>query len=375
MSGRVLVAMSGGVDSSAAVILLRKQGYECRGATMKLVDDNLLASSNLFADGCRVEKCAIKNGKSCCSLSDIEDARSVAYGLDIPFNVFNFTDDFRTNIIERFVRVYVEGGTPNPCIDCNRFMKFDKFFQRGIDLGFDFIATGHYARVEQDLSTGRYLLKKGLDVLKDQSYVLYMMTQEHLSRVLFPLGNLNKPAVREIAKEYNLITADKNESQDICFVPDGDYADFIERYLGKQSSEGDFIDKKGNKLGRHKGIIRYTVGQRKGLGIARATPYYVCSKNAENNTITLGDECDLYSEYVEATDINLISCERIKKPFQANAKVRYRQNESSGVVEQIADNIIKFKFNKKQKAIAIGQALVIYDGETVIGGGTISATY
>jgi tRNA-specific 2-thiouridylase len=370
MLGRVLVAMSGGVDSSAAVILLRKQGYDCRGATMKLVDDNLLTDFD-----CRVESCEFNRGKSCCSLSDIEDARSVAYSLDIPFNVFNFTDDFRTNIIERFVRVYVSGGTPNPCIDCNRFMKFNKFFQRGIDLGFDFISTGHYARVEQDLSTGRYLLKKGLDMSKDQSYVLYMMTQEHLSRAIFPLGGLNKSAVREIAKEYNLVTAEKSESQDICFVPDGDYASFIERYLGVKSSDGDFVDKNGKKLGRHRGIIRYTIGQRKGLGIARTTPYYVCSKDVETNTVVLGDEDDLYSEYAEATDINLISCEKIEKPFRASAKVRYRQSESIGVVEQISDNALRFRFDKKQKAIAIGQALVIYDGETVIGGGTISATY
>ncbi|MDR2346369.1 MAG: tRNA 2-thiouridine(34) synthase MnmA [Planctomycetaceae bacterium] len=368
MSGNVLVAMSGGVDSSVAAIILRNQGYNCRGATMKLVDENLITNNH-------IGKCNLKYRKSCCSLADIEDARSVAYSLEMPFNVFNFTDDFRTNIIERFVRIYCEGSTPNPCIDCNRFMKFDKFFQRGIDLGFDFIATGHYARIEYDPATGRYLLKKGLDVSKDQSYVLYMMTQFQLSRTFFPIGELNKSEVRDIAQKYNLVTADKNDSQDICFVPDGDYASFIERYIGKESECGDFIDKNGKKLGRHRGIIRYTIGQRKGLGIAGAAPYYVCAKNAKDNSVILGDDCDLYSEYVEAADINLISCERIETPSKIKAKIRYRQNEISGTVEQIEDNKLRVKFDSKQKSAAIGQALVIYDGETIVGGGTICKCY
>ncbi|MDR1480851.1 MAG: tRNA 2-thiouridine(34) synthase MnmA [Planctomycetaceae bacterium] len=363
MTGSVLIAMSGGVDSSAVAAILQSQGYICRGATMKLVDDELVCSVGV---GC---------GRTCCSFSDIEDARRVAFGLGIPFNIFNFADDFRQKIIEHFVKSYCEGGTPNPCIECNRFMKFDKFFRRGIELGFDFIATGHYARVERDLTTGRYLLKKGLDESKDQSYVLYMMTQEQLAHVIFPLGNLNKSTVRSVAQKHNLINADKNESQDICFVPDGDYVSFIERYLGKRSEVGDFVDKNGKRLGQHQGIIRYTIGQRKGIGIARKTPYYVCSKNIADNTIVLGDEEDLYTEYVEAADVNLISCERINKPLRVTAKVRYRQTEQNGIAEQINDNKIRIKFDTKQKAAAIGQALVLYDHETIIGGGTITATY
>ncbi|MDR0391978.1 MAG: tRNA 2-thiouridine(34) synthase MnmA [Planctomycetaceae bacterium] len=366
MCGQVLVAMSGGVDSSVAAILLLERGYDCRGATMKLVDDELVGG---------VDSCGVKRGRVCCSLADIEDARRVAYGLGMPFNVFNFTDDFRANVIERFVDSYCGGFTPNPCIDCNRFMKFDKFFQRSIDLGFDFIATGHYARVERDIETGRYLLKRGLDKSKDQSYVLYMMTQQQLAHVLFPLGALNKSEVREIAGKHNLVTADKGESQDICFVPNGDYASFIERYVGACSECGDFVDKNGKKLGRHRGIIRYTIGQRKGLGIARSEPYYVCSKNVLDNTVVLGDESDLYTEYVEASDINLISCEYIESPIRVEAKVRYRQKEESGIAEQISDNKLRVKFDTKQKGIALGQALVLYDKETIIGGGTISKTY
>ncbi|MDR1141510.1 MAG: tRNA 2-thiouridine(34) synthase MnmA [Planctomycetaceae bacterium] len=357
MSDKVLIAMSGGVDSSVAAYLMKLQGFDCRGATMKLFDQETA--------------CGITQSKTCCSLDDVEDARSVAHQLDIPFHVFNFVHDFKEQIIERFIDAYQNGFTPNPCIDCNRFMKFEKFFLRSKELDFDYIATGHYARIEFDSVCGRYLLKKAVDEAKDQSYVLYAMTQQHLSGTKFPLGSLRKQDVRHIATSHGFVNAKKQESQDICFVPDGDYAAFIERYTGHVCLPGNFTDKNGTILGRHKGIIRYTVGQRKGLGIARAEPYYVCAQNVAANTVILGDERDLYTKIVHAGNINLIAFEKISSPIRVTAKVRYRQKEDWATAEQTEDNHLRIEFDQPQKAIAKGQAVVLYDNDIVLGGGTI----
>ncbi|MDR0336994.1 MAG: tRNA 2-thiouridine(34) synthase MnmA [Planctomycetaceae bacterium] len=357
MRDNVLIAMSGGVDSSVAAYLMKLQGFECCGATMKLFDQETA--------------CGIARLKTCCSLDDVEDARRVAYQLGIPFHVFNFVPDFQKQIIERFINAYQNGVTPNPCIDCNRYMKFEKFFLRSKELDFDFIATGHYAQIEFDPVCERYLLKKAVDETKDQSYVLYAMTQQHLAGTKFPLGSLRKQDVRNIATSQGFINAEKHESQDICFVPDGDYAAFIERYTGHVCPPGNFMDKNGNILGQHKGIIRYTIGQRKGLGIARAEPYYVCAQDAVANTVILGDECDLYTKTVYATNINLIAFEKISSPIRATSKVRYRQKEDWATVEQIDDYHLRIEFDQPQKAIAKGQAVVFYDHDLVLGGGTI----
>ena len=245
--------MSGGVDSSVAAYLMKEQGFDCTGITMKLFDN---------------EDIGISSEKTCCSLEDVEDARSVASSLGIPFHVFNFSDDFNEQVIDRFIEAYEKGETPNPCIDCNRYMKFEKLMTRAKQLGVDYVVTGHYARIEYDEQHGRYLLKKGVDEAKDQSYALYTMTQDQLSHTLFPLGGLKKDEIREIAMSKGFINAKKRDSQDICFVRDGDYAGFIKQHTGKVYEAGNFIDSDGNVLGRHNGLIRYTIGQRKGIGLS-----------------------------------------------------------------------------------------------------------
>ncbi|MCL2097124.1 MAG: tRNA 2-thiouridine(34) synthase MnmA, partial [Oscillospiraceae bacterium] len=278
---RALIAMSGGVDSSVAAYLTKQRGFDCVGVMMKLF--NFDFESDFDAD----------SEKTCCSFADSEDARSVAHSLDIDFHVCNFSSDFKSRVIDKFIESYQNGETPNPCIDCNKFMKFEKLTLRARQLEADYIVTGHYARIDYDKKTDKYILKKALDETKDQSYVLYSLTQEQLKRTLFPLGNLNKSQVREIAGSQGFINAKKRESQDICFVPGGDYAGFIEKYTGEIYESGDFIDARGNIIGRHNGLIRYTVGQRKGLGGTFGKPMYVLDKNKLNNTVTLCEESGL----------------------------------------------------------------------------------
>ena len=359
MNQKAIIAMSGGVDSSVAALLTVKEGFECIGATMKL-----------FYDEDMVECCDVREN-SCCSLEDVEDARSVCTSLGMRHYVFNFSDLFHTTVIDRFSGDYENGRTPNPCIDCNRHLKFDKLFLRAKELGFDYVVTGHYARIEYDKTLGRYLLKKALDDTKDQSYVLYAMTKEQLAHTRFPLGALRKTEVRDIAEQNGFVNARKHDSQDICFVQHGTYADFIKKQTGKDYPAGNFVDTDGNVLGRHKGIIYYTVGQHKGLGISSEQPWYVKAVRPEDNTVVLGRNEELFTSVLEAADINLIPIDRIDAPLRVSAKVRYRQKEQPATVTQIGDDRLRIEFDEPQRAITKGQAVVLYDGDTVVGGGTI----
>ena len=356
---KALIAMSGGVDSSVAAWLMKDAGYDCTGITMRLTRNETIGQSGFH---------------TCCSEKDIEDAAEVAFTMDIPYEVLDFTVDFREKIIDKFVRVYEAGGTPNPCIDCNKYMKFDHLLNWAREHGIDYVVTGHYARVEQDEVTGRWLLKKGLDEGKDQSYVLYNLTQEQLAHVRLPLGGLHKTEVREIAEKQKFVNARKHDSQDICFVPDGDYLGFMERYTGKQYEPGDLIDREGAVLGRHRGAAGYTLGQRRGLGVAGGERLYVCDKCMADNTVTLGPESALYSVGCAAEDWNWI-IPTPDAPFGAKAKLRYRQTEQPVTVRPDGERRVRLDFAAPQRAVTPGQAAVLYDGDTVIGGGTVTAVF
>lgn len=350
---KAIIAMSGGVDSSVAAYLCKSRGMNCIGATMKLFNNETAAPKE----------------KTCCSLEDIEDARSVAKKLGMDYFVFNFTDEFDEKVIKKFINAYEAGATPNPCIDCNRYLKFEKLFNRMKELDYDYVVTGHYARIEKE--NGRYLLKKGLDETKDQSYVLYSMTQEQLAHTLFPLGEFTKAHIRDIAEENGFINARKHDSQDICFVPDGDYATFIERYMGRKYKHGNFVDKNGNVLGRHKGIIRYTIGQRKGLGLSLPAPMYVCEKNIDANEVILCDNQSLFSKSLDAVDFNWIAFDNPPENLTAKARIRYKQAEETAHITVTGKNSVHIEFDEPQRAIAKGQAVVLYDNDVVLGGGTI----
>lgn len=353
---RALVAMSGGVDSSVAAHLMLERGYDCIGVTMKLY---------------RNETVGLSRGHTCCTLDDVEDARGVARRLGIPYYVFNFSGDFEESVIRNFVDGYERGTTPNPCIDCNRYLKFERLLRRALELGRQYVATGHYARIEYDGASGRYLLKKALDADKDQSYVLYMLTQEQLAHTVFPLGDRTKAQVRALAEELDFCNARKHESQDICFVPGGDYVNFMERYTGKRYPDGDFLNLDGQVVGRHRGAVRYTLGQRRGLNLAMGEPVYVCGKDMEANTVSVGPERALYSRTLFADGMNWISIPGLERPMRVRASTRYRQRERWATAYPEGRTGMRLEFDEPQRAMTAGQAVVLYDGDIVVGGGTI----
>lgn len=351
-----MVAMSGGVDSSVAAALLLDEGFEVCGATLRLFDNGDIG---------------IDNSRTCCSLDDVEDARSVAYKLNIEHFVFNFGLSFKENVIDRFAKGYAMGETPNPCIDCNKYIKFGKLIDRAELLEQDYIATGHYVRREVDPATGRFLLRRAVDHTKDQTYVLYNMTQRELAKTLFPLGGFIKNDAREIAQARGLINARKPDSQDICFVKDGDYARFLKDVMKIDVPEGDFVDLKGNFIAKHKGIINYTIGQRKGLGISHSHPLFVIKKDPKTNNVVLGKNEDLFSTRLTAKDVNYISIPELSAPMKVYAKARYRQEAAPATIFPQDDGKVTVEFKAAQRAITPGQAVVFYSDDYVVGGGTI----
>jgi len=345
MTKHVYAAMSGGVDSAVCAHLLLQKGYSCTGATMRLC------------------------GVQCASEDNVRDAKAVADRLGIPFVAFDMTDAFERDVIAPFVRVYENGGTPNPCINCNAHLKFGALLDKALEAGASHIATGHYARV--GCENGRYVLKKAKDEAKDQSYVLYTLTQEQLAHVLFPLGELTKDEVRAIAREQGFVSANKPESQDICFIPDGDYAAFIERFSGKTYPKGEFVNLQGTVLGTHCGIIRYTVGQRKGLGLALPEPHYVCKKDTANNRVVLCTKQELPTKELVAKSFNWISVSCPDAPIRATVRTRYHQKEQPATLSVLENGRVRVVLDDPQTAAAPGQAVVAYDGEYVLGGGEI----
>lgn len=350
-----MIAMSGGVDSSVAALLTLRQGYQAVGGTMQLFDRAAVSPE----------------GKICGSHDDVLDAKNVCDRLGIAHHIFDMKDEFEAEVMRRFADIYRKGETPNPCIICNRYVKFGGLLRRALDLGCESIVTGHYASVTFDAGSGRYLLQKAADTSKDQTYFLYGLNQFQLSHTLLPLGNLTKPEVRDIAEQNGFLNSRKHDSQDICFIPDGNYVRFLEQYCGEVCPEGNFLDKEGRVIGRHKGTIRYTIGQRKGLGMGFNKPMYVCAKDVAARTVTLGDNADLFTREVNARDVNMIAVEQLSSPVRVTAKVRYSQREEWATLEQTGSDSFHLTFDNPQRAVAPGQAVVCYDGNTVVCGGTI----
>ncbi|MFA9380492.1 MAG: tRNA 2-thiouridine(34) synthase MnmA [Acetanaerobacterium sp.] len=357
MAKRVMIGMSGGVDSSVAALLLQQQGYEVVGVTFRLFSESDLN---------------ITGESRCCSIDDVNDARMVCDAIGIAHYVFNYKELFREKIVDAFAEQYMAGATPNPCIACNRYIKFDAFLQKAQSMGFDCIATGHYARIVYEEQSERYALYRAAMQDKDQSYVLYHLTQHSLAHMLMPLGGYDKQTVRQVAQQNGLMVAQKPDSQDICFVPNGDYASFIASYTDKPEQEGVFVDVQGNVLGRHKGVSHFTIGQRKGLGISLGRPAFVVRIDAATGTVVLGDESEVFSRTLTASDVNMIDGLAVQKPFVCTAKIRYSHREASAQVFPGQSGCLRVEFDTPQRAITKGQAVVFYDGDRILGGATIA---
>lgn len=352
MKKKAMIAMSGGVDSSVAAYLMQEAGFDCIGGTMLLCDETLLGKTDIP--------------------SPARDASLVAERLHMPFYAFEECRAFCQKVVEPFIAAYEQGLTPNPCIFCNKEIKFRLLLDKALSLGCDYIVTGHYAKIRQDEATGRFLLYKAPDENKDQSYFLAGLRQDQLSHVLFPLGELTKDQVRQIALEQEFVTATKKDSQDICFIPDGEYFSFMKRYTGKNYPQGDYLDLSGKVVGKHQNAVSYTLGQRKGLGVALGAPMYVCAKDMENNTVTLGPEEELFATTLIAEDVNFLPFETLEAPITVTAKARYRHKPQEATVYPMEDGKMKVVFSAPQRALTPGQALVLYDGDLVVGSGTIT---
>ena len=345
---KALIGMSGGVDSSVAAVLMLQQDFDCAGGTMRL------------------------HNFSCGGADDAADAKAVAEKLGIPHHIFPFQPEFEEHVIRQFVSAYESGLTPNPCIQCNAHLKFGAMLDKALEMGFDYVVSGHYAQVRQDENSGRYLLYKAEDRSKDQTYFLACLNQQQLAHILFPLGGLTKSTVREIAEREGLLTARKRDSQDICFVPDGDYAGFLRRYTGKIYPEGNYLDLDGKVVGKHKGAVCYTRGQRKGLGLAMGAPVYVCKKDMQANTVTVGPNEALFSSALRAKDWNWFPFPALTEAMTVTAKIRHSQQELAATVYPEENGYARVEFDLPQRAITPGQAVVLYNGDYVIGGGTIT---
>ncbi len=355
--GKVMLGMSGGVDSSVAAAILLEKGYEVFGVTMQIWPD--------------MDSERQKNEGGCCSLSAVDDARRVADKLGIPYYVLNFKDIFKEKVIDYFTEEYVHGRTPNPCIACNRYVKFEALLQKAVSMGMDFVATGHYARIDYDETVKRYLLKKSATESKDQTYALYTLTQDQLARTLMPIGDFTKERVREIAGELGLLVASKPDSQEICFVEDNDYGRFICENTDYKAVPGNFTDTAGNILGRHKGIIHYTIGQRKGLGITFGKPMYVVEIDEAGNTVVLGEGEEVFSSSLVASDLNFIAIDSLVTSRKIKAKIRYSAKEADAVIQPIENGRVEVQFDIPQRAVTPGQSVVFYEGDIVLGGGII----
>ncbi len=352
---KAAAAMSGGVDSSVVAWLLKEQGYDVTGVTLRLIAEDDKAVSGI-----------------CASLEGVRDAKRVCERLGLEHMTIDFAREFKENVMDRFANAYLNGYTPNPCVDCNRYIKFSRMLEFVDEMGMDIFATGHYAQIEYNKATGRYLLKKPKDSLKDQTYFLYALSQNQLAKVRFPLGGMTKDEVREIAVAQGFVNARKKDSQDICFVPDGDFAGFIKRHGDVKEIKGNFIDSDGNILGIHSGAYQFTIGQRKGLGIALGKPAYVLGTDTEKNTVTLGDNDMLFRKRLYADEINLIAVEKIDKPMRVEAKIRSAHRAAPATVEQTDDGSFVVEFNEPQRAITPGQSVVLYDDDIVVGGGIVT---